>query len=182
MQPLHNLGDAIQLLLTGDNRNLNSPDLHRSRNRSLSPSSNLFPSSQSANTSPRLPSALPNFNSTNSLPRLSLASLPPASAFKSTRSPAVTPHEPWMDGPLGEFPLAYPRRDGPLFDPNVHQAVVRSRSQLRMKGRSREGSLVGDSVKEEGEDEDVRVGRWRKDVGEQPGTSSLSQSIPATSH
>lgn len=167
MQPLHSLAEALQQSGIGGRGGLDSPDVHRSRNRSLSPASTLFPSA-SANTSPRLSSALPSLGgaatnaSTSSLPRLNLASLPSPSPFGSTRSPAVTPHEPWMDGPLGEFPLAYPRRDGPLFDPSVHQAVVRSRSQLRMKSRSREGSLVGDSVKEEEGEDGQRVGRWRK--------------------
>ncbi|CDZ97681.1 FYVE finger containing protein [Phaffia rhodozyma] len=63
---------------------------------------------------------------------LSLSSLPPATAavtsaiastgpspFRSPMHSPSIPREPWMDGPLAEFPLAYPRADK-AFDPRVH--------------------------------------------------------------
>ena len=57
-----------------------------------------------------------------------------ASSSLCLRTP-TSPYEPWMDGPLKEFPLAWPRQERRVYGPGV-QVVKRDRSQMR-----REGSL-----------------------------------------
>ncbi|KAL7411339.1 hypothetical protein BDY24DRAFT_136344 [Mrakia frigida] len=69
-----------------------------------------------------------------------------ASSSLCLRTP-TSPYEPWMDGPLKEFPLAWPRQERRVYGPGV-QVLKRDRSQRR------EGSM--------GE-----VAPWRGPVDEQ---------------
>lgn len=71
-----------------------------------------------------------------------------ASSSLCLRTP-TSPYEPWMDGPLKEFPLAWPRQERRVYGPGV-QVVKRDRGQMR-----REGSLGEVAPWRGGVDEEV---------------------------